>query len=107
MNAPLPTPLKFDSPATYQIVVHGYIAARSTEYLEGMSHPTDTRCGASHLSPRWRVSCSTAQAASARVLNTLYDMHLPVLSVQCLHAASRTTNSLRPKQLPERSTTHG
>ncbi|MEI2691706.1 MAG: hypothetical protein V9H69_19190 [Anaerolineae bacterium] len=106
MNAPLPTPLKFDSPATYQIVVHGYIAARSTEYLEGMSIRQIALSGEPPVTALEGELLD--QAALAGVLNTLYDMHLPVLSVQCLRAGeSNDEFATAQEQLPERSTTHG
>ncbi len=95
MNATLPSHLTFDSPATYQILVHGSIAARSTEYLEGMS--------IRQLAPSGEPPVTALegelldQAALAGVLNTLYDMHLPVVSVQCLRAGQSNGDLVTPQ----------
>jgi hypothetical protein len=74
----------FDCPATYRIGVQGHIPARWCDRLEGM---TITEC-----SPEAELAVTTLlgeladQAALAGVLNTLYELHLPVLSVQRLSA---------------------
>ncbi len=85
MNPPSPSHLTFDRPATYQIFVRGRIAARSTERLEGMS----IRLVAQPGEPPATVLEGELldQAALVGVLNSLYGMHLPVLSVQCLRAS--------------------
>jgi len=75
-------PIPFDRPATYQITVQGRIDPTWSDRLEGMAlcqatveadHPVTTLEG--ELSD---------QAALAGVLNTLYELHLTVLSVKRL-----------------------
>jgi len=72
----------FDGPATYRIDVQGRIPARWCERLEGMTVAV--------YAPEAGPLVSTLlgelsdQAALAGVLNTLYELHLPVLSVQRL-----------------------
>jgi hypothetical protein len=74
----------FDGPATYRIDVQGRIPPRWCERLEGMTITA--------YEPQAGPIVSTLlgelsdQAALAGVLNTLYELHLPVLSVQRLSA---------------------
>jgi hypothetical protein len=72
----------FDRPATYQISVQGRIDPTMSDLLGGMTispdiveadHTVTTLCG--ELGD---------QAALAGVLNTLYELHLPVLLVKRL-----------------------
>jgi hypothetical protein len=74
----------FDGPATYHIDVQGRIPLGWCERLEGMSltvYAPETGPLVSTL-----LGELTDQAALAGVLNTLYELHLPVLSVQRLSA---------------------
>ena len=74
--------IPFDRPATYQISVQGMIDPDWSDRLSGMTiglireeapPPVTTLKG--ELSD---------QAALVGVLNTLYELHLPILSVLCL-----------------------
>ncbi len=84
MNEPLEPYLTFDSPAAYRIRVSGRIAPNRSDWFQCMairrlSHgkePVVTLLEGELLD----------QAALAGVLNTLYELHLPVLSVECLSA---------------------
>ena len=85
MRDVLPTSrFAFDSPATYRISVQGRIPARWCDRLEGMT--------ITERSPEAEPPVTTLlgeladQAALAGVLNTLYELHLPVLSVERLSA---------------------
>jgi hypothetical protein len=72
----------FDSPATYQISVQGRIAATWADRLEGMAIclvTTETNSPITTL-----VGEVSDQAALAGILDTLYELHLPVLSVKSL-----------------------
>jgi hypothetical protein len=82
MNKPPRKSIGFDSPAAYQISVEGRIDPTWSERLEGMAislvstdadYPITTLIG--------EVS---DQAALAGILDTLYELHLPVLSVKRL-----------------------
>lgn len=74
--------LAFDSPARYQIRVQGRINQNWSDRLEGMAISLDA--------PGEEPAICTLegelldQAALIGVVNTLYELHLPVLSVKCL-----------------------
>jgi hypothetical protein len=72
----------FDSPVAYRIQVQGLVASKWSDRLQGMDISQATT-DSGHI-----VSTLTGelpdQAALAGVLNALYEMHLPVLSVECL-----------------------
>jgi hypothetical protein len=72
----------FDSPATYQISVLGRIDPSWSDRLEGMTiFPVTVEVGPPVTTLEGELS---DQAALAGVLNTLYELHLTVLSVKCL-----------------------
>jgi hypothetical protein len=82
VSIPLRNEIPFDRPAIYQICVQGMIDLDWSDRLSGMTidlvreeacPPVTTLQG--KLSD---------QAALAGVLNTLYELHLPILSVLCL-----------------------
>ena len=82
MSLPSRHPIPFDRPATYQITVQGWIDSSMSDLLGGMTisqasvevdPPITTLLG--ELSD---------QAALAGVLNTIYELHLPLLSVKYL-----------------------
>jgi hypothetical protein len=84
MTEPASEQFTFDSPATYQIRVRGRVKASWSDRLEGMT--------ISVAAPEAGAPVTTLegklldQAALAGVLNTLYELHLPVLEVKCLFA---------------------
>jgi len=84
MTQPASEQFTFDDPATYQIQVQGRIKASWSDRLEGMTISVST--------PDARPLVTALegelpdQAALAGVLNTLYELHLPVLEVRCLSA---------------------
>jgi hypothetical protein len=73
----------FDSPVSYQIQVQGRVASNWSDRLQGMK--------ISQAASDAGIIVSTLtgelpdQTALAGVLNTLHEMHLPVLSVECLN----------------------
>ena len=73
--------LNFDRPATYQIHVKGYLPESWSDRLGGMS-VTDDREG----KPPATILCGRLQdqAALLGLLNALYGLHLPLLSVEYL-----------------------
>ena len=84
MNTPSADDLKFDGRAAYRIRVHGRVPASWSSRLEGMVitvYSADTGLCVTSL-----VGELSDQADLAGVLNTLYGLHLPVLSVECLNA---------------------
>jgi hypothetical protein len=74
----------FDGPATYRIGVKGRIPRRWRDRLEGMVvTERSTEAG----SPVTTLVGELAdQAALAGVLSTLFQLHLSVVSVECLTA---------------------
>jgi hypothetical protein len=69
-------------PHTYRIQVQGELEERWSDRLGGMAITVD------HPNEKEPVTTLSGplrdQAALSGVLNTLYEMHLPVLSVECL-----------------------
>lgn len=76
-------PIPFDQPATYQISVLGRIDPTWSDRLEGMT----IRKATVEVSPPVTTMEGelSDQAALAGVLNTLYELHLPILLVKCLN----------------------
>ena len=74
--------IPFDRPATYQISVQGLIDPNWSDRLAGMTIGLIT---AEACPPVTTLKGELRdQAALVGVLNTLYELHLPVLSVLCL-----------------------
>jgi hypothetical protein len=74
----------FDGPATYRIRVRGRIPSRWYDRLEGM---TITECLTGAGPPTTTLEGELAdQPALAGLLDTLFLLHLSVVSVECLSA---------------------
>jgi hypothetical protein len=81
MTIPFKDAIPFDRPAIYQIRVQGMIDPKWSDLLQGMKiWVTKREGGPSITTLEGELS---DQAALAGVLNTIYEMHLPVLSVVC------------------------
>ena len=79
-------PLTMDLPAVYRIRVVGQVDPRSSRIVAGMQiTKSDDSSGQVETILIGRVP---DQASLAGVLNTLYEMHLPVKSVECLEAGN-------------------
>ena len=75
-------PIPFDRPATYRISVLGRIDPTWSDRLEGMAIGRATvEAGPPVTTLEGDLRDHTALAG---VLNTLYELHLPLLSVKCL-----------------------
>ena len=74
--------VNFVSPGTDGIRVRGHLDAKWSERLEGMNI-TDVRHSEKD-DETILVGRLADQAALAGVMNTLYEQHLPVLSLDCL-----------------------
>jgi hypothetical protein len=72
----------FDKPGKYSIQVEGFVDASRSEMLAGMRITNHMRENRRHVSEL--IGTLRDQAALAGVLNTLYEMHLTLLSVQYL-----------------------
>jgi hypothetical protein len=82
MNKLSRNPLPYDRPATYKISVQGQIDLTWSDRLEGMS--IFTAIGTESPPVTTLEGELSDQAALAGVLNTLYELHLPVLLVKRL-----------------------
>ena len=81
MRAALPgNRAEYDMPATYWITVQGHIPARWCDCLEGMTITQSSPEATTPLSTL--IGELSDQAALAGVLNTLYELHLPLLTVK-------------------------
>ncbi len=83
MDPPDSNGLTFDGPALYRIRVRGEIPARWSSRLEGMAMTVETSAGRPITTLTGELD---DQASLAGVLRTLYELHLPVQSVECLRA---------------------
>ena len=68
------------SPAIYRIKVNGVLKADWSDRIAGMNITKESRVDQATV----LVGRLADQAALSGVLNTLYELHLPVLSVDCL-----------------------
>jgi hypothetical protein len=74
--------LKINTPAIYRIRVQGKLEPYWSENLGGMQITIIEKEGST--TETLLVGRISDQAALSGALNTLYDMHFPVLSVECL-----------------------
>ena len=79
---------RFDTPATYRIRIEGRIDRNWADRLGGMALAEDTRADPSGVTIL--VGHLPDQTALSGVLNTLYDLHLPILSVENLDENRRS-----------------
>ncbi len=82
MSTPRKRAISFDRPATYQIMVQGRVEPNWSDLMEGM----EVCLAISESNPPVTTLQGelSDQAALQGVLNSLYELHLPVLSVLCL-----------------------
>ena len=74
--------IDFGAPATYRIVVQGVLNTDWSDRLAGMTIDTTLRAhGAPHTT---LLGVIRDQAQLSGVLDTLYDLHLPILKVEKL-----------------------
>lgn len=74
--------LKLTTPATYRIRVQGHVDSNWSDRLAGMN----VTLGMSAEKHKITILQGHLpdQAALSGVLNTLYDLHLPLLNVECI-----------------------
>ena len=83
MNIDSKNPLPYDRPATYQISVMGRLDPDWSKRLDGM-RITSTPEGSDPVVTTLEGEV-TDQAALAGILKTLYELHLPTLSLKWLN----------------------
>lgn len=74
--------LNLATPATYRIRVQGHIGGDWDDRFGGMTLTRETT--AEDLKTTKLLGQLPDQAALSGVLNTLYDLHLPLLKVECI-----------------------
>ena len=74
--------LSLATPATYRIRVQGHIDSKWSGWFGGMTLRRETTADA--LKITILKGHLPDQAALSGVLNTLYDLHLPLLKVECI-----------------------
>jgi hypothetical protein len=74
--------IAFNCPALYRIIVQGAIAAYWSDRLEGLSISQQVSDDGERVTTL--EGELEDQAALAGVLNSVYELHLPILSVKCL-----------------------
>jgi hypothetical protein len=74
--------LKLETPANYRIRVQGHVPQEWFDRLGGMSVTQGLSTGAHKTSTL--QGYMPDQAALSGVLNTLYELHLPLLNVECI-----------------------
>jgi hypothetical protein len=82
MNSRTGKDLKLWTPATYSIKVQGYLDENRSDFLGGMTITATSQEDKGVVTTL--VGRIRDQAELAGVLNTLYELHLPILSVECL-----------------------
>jgi hypothetical protein len=97
-SLPSRNPITFDRPAIYRINVQGRIDSTWSDSLEGMTIDATTVEGEPPVTTL--EGELSDQAALAGVLNTLYELHLPVLSVKLIKKDINRTSQggIIPKQ---------
>lgn len=88
ISLPSRKPILFDRPATYQINLRGKIDPTWSDRLEGMT--ISLTAGERGEMITILVGELRDQAALAGVLNTLYELHLTLLSVERLENSQPT-----------------
>jgi hypothetical protein len=84
--------IRFGGPADYRIIVKGSIPKSVSECLQGLKISTEEQDDGTLLTHL--VGSLVDQAALSGVLNTLYETHLTILSVEALVLAGHIGNSL-------------
>ena len=74
--------LTLDSPAIYQIEVQGYMEEHWSDWFDGMAlRPQISEDG---IKVTWLTGTIIDQAALHGLLRKIYDLGLPLLSVNCI-----------------------
>jgi hypothetical protein len=74
--------LTFDGPGRYRICIKGYLDESRSEWLGGLQISTQSKSDPSTVTAL--VGELSDQAALSGILNAIYEMHLPLLSVEYL-----------------------
>ncbi len=78
---------KFEKMATYRIRVQGHLDKSWSDRLGKMT--ITTTHSADKVAVTILEGCFADQAALSGLLNTLYDLHMPLLSVECMDEVTK------------------
>jgi len=81
--------IKLDTPATYRIRVQGSIDSAWSDMLDGMRISTDSTTGKETVTTL--VGHLVDQAALSGVLKALYDLRIPLLSVEAVAVKKKSS----------------
>lgn len=84
MDDPKTRSLSLESPAIYRVCVRGELAPQWNSGLESFNLTQEVAGDGGRVTIL--VGRLPDQAALSGLLNTLYELHLPLLSVECLKA---------------------
>ena len=79
---PMDSPIKFDAPGTYNIVVQGNLPEKLYSLFTNMK--IVTKKGKNGINSTLLTGTIKDQAALAGILNMLYEFHYPILLVEYL-----------------------
>ena len=100
-HPPQPKGLTLCMPALYRIRVQGYLDEKMGDRLGGMlisTHRMENQAPVATLTGRLRD-----QAELVGVLNSLYELHLPVLAVQLLSSETEASDNEKEVKNGERT----
>ena len=82
--------VKFEGPATYRITVWGFLRETKSDILAGMRITSESRGDQKPVSTL--IGRLMDQAELSGVLNTLYEMHLSILSVEVVEEEEKSNS---------------
>ena len=82
--------VKFEGPATYRITVRGFLRETKSDILAGMRITSESRGDQKPVSTL--IGRLMDQAELSGVLNTLYEMHLSILSVEVVEEEEKSNS---------------
>ena len=86
MNAPHTTALSMGDPAIYRVRVRGQVDPKWMAGLDELNRTEETLSNGAHHTVL--VGRLADQAALSGLLTALYEMHLPIIAVDCLDVES-------------------
>jgi hypothetical protein len=102
MSKPSGKPISFDRPVSYKIIVQGMVDLHWSTLLDGMTMSVTKAEGKPTVTTMEGVLSD--QAALAGVLNTLYELHLPVLAVICQSCSPESDQTELSGDIPSEET---
>jgi hypothetical protein len=90
--------LSLDQPAVYRILVQGHFGEEWSDWFDGLTISVDKQAGGPSITTL--TGTVADQAALHGLLTRLYNLRLPLISIQCLgHEPSPGTAASDPKSI--------